>query len=77
MLPFNFLSNIIKNFTTGSKTALTNNGKLLSGGNDSNYRTWLKTNAVDPLKTSLDDLWANILSKPTKKNMNEVTRLQL
>lgn len=77
MLPFSFLSNIIQTFITGSKLVLTNNGKLPGGAKDSTYQTWLSTNAVDPRKTPLDDLWANISSKATKENINELIRLQL
>ena len=77
MLPFSFLSNIIQTFITGSKLVLTNNEKLPGGAKDSTYQTWLSTNAVDPRKTPLDDLWANISSKATKENINELIRLQL
>ena len=77
MLPFSFLSNIIQTFITGSKLVLNNNGKLPGGAKDSTYQTWLSTNAVDPRKTPLDDLWANISSKATKENINELIRLQL
>ena len=77
MLPFSFLSNIIQTFITGSKLVLTNNGKLPGGAKDSTYQTWLSTNAADPRKTPLDDLWANISSKATKENINELIRLQL
>ena len=77
MLPFSFLSNIIQTFITGSKLVLTNNGKLTGGAKDSTYQTWLSTNAADPRKTPLDDLWANISSKATKENINELIRLQL
>ena len=77
VLPFSFLLNIIQTFITGSKLVLTNNGMLPGGAKDTTYQTWLNANAVDPRKTPLDDLWANISSKATKENINELIRLQL
>ena len=47
ILPHSFMANLIQTFISGSKTVTALNGKLLAGGSDTTYRTWLKENALE------------------------------
>ena len=56
VLPHSFVSNLIQTTTSGSKTVTEVNAKILPGGSDTTYRTWLQLHGIDQLGTPDGDI---------------------